>query len=273
MQEAIIHTKFFTIFMSSLLLIGKSYGSPSVPVYASFDEVKKDLKINNFPDIVESTKVVHLFVVQHGTTAWNQERRFQGWSDDPRLTEEGAKEAKQLAEEISKFPIEAIYSSDLQRARQTAHIIRNHYKNTNKKICPLFFDHAFRGANHESILGKDEKTSLENDPHVKLYFSLPLDQRIFYSVADGGESVVDITFRLIPELRKICLNHENKNVVLVTHGAVLRCLNVIAHNDYRFLENHGIPRGHVMRLDVYVNKAEETSIVPAPLEKITFSAP
>lgn len=65
---------------------------------------------------------MELWFVRHGTTSGNLERRFQGQMDLP-LSSQGRREAGLLARRLSSAGLEIIYSSDLQRAWETATII------------------------------------------------------------------------------------------------------------------------------------------------------
>ncbi len=60
-----------------------------------------------------------LYVVRHGQTPWNVEGRYQGQLDPP-LNENGLRQAGETARRLAPLGIEAIYSSDLARAMQTA---------------------------------------------------------------------------------------------------------------------------------------------------------
>jgi broad specificity phosphatase PhoE len=67
-----------------------------------------------------------LILVRHGHTCLNvpgKDERLRGWLDIP-LDEQGLQEAAETAERLANYPVEAIYSSDLRRARQTAEILR-----------------------------------------------------------------------------------------------------------------------------------------------------
>ena len=71
--------------------------------------------------------MTEVWVVRHGETPWNVERRVQGWEDIP-LNETGVRQAQALAKHLSRSrhhgnQIDAIYASDLQRARMTAEIV------------------------------------------------------------------------------------------------------------------------------------------------------
>jgi broad specificity phosphatase PhoE len=66
--------------------------------------------------------VTTLLLVRHGETDWNADGRLQGQTDRP-LNDFGRRQARQLAADLEGDELEAIYSSDLARARETAEIV------------------------------------------------------------------------------------------------------------------------------------------------------
>jgi 2,3-bisphosphoglycerate-dependent phosphoglycerate mutase len=66
--------------------------------------------------------VTTLLLVRHGETDWNADGRLQGHTDRP-LSDFGRRQARRLAEELEGEELQAIYSSDLARARETAEIV------------------------------------------------------------------------------------------------------------------------------------------------------
>jgi broad specificity phosphatase PhoE len=66
--------------------------------------------------------MTRLLLVRHGETDWNTTGRFQGQADPP-LNANGRAQAASLAAQLAQTRIGAIYSSDLQRARDTAEIV------------------------------------------------------------------------------------------------------------------------------------------------------
>ena len=64
-----------------------------------------------------------LILVRHGETEWNKKRRIQGCRSDTRLSPKGLEEADRLATVLRKERIDAIYSSPMKRAAETAQII------------------------------------------------------------------------------------------------------------------------------------------------------
>jgi broad specificity phosphatase PhoE len=73
-----------------------------------------------------STEMGKLILVRHGHTCLNvpgRDERLRGWLDIP-LDDQGLEEAAETADRLADYPVEAIYSSDLRRARQTAEVLR-----------------------------------------------------------------------------------------------------------------------------------------------------
>jgi len=64
-----------------------------------------------------------ILMARHGETTFNAEGRFQGHSPRAVLTERGVAQARELAELAAAEPLAALYTSPLERARQTAAIV------------------------------------------------------------------------------------------------------------------------------------------------------
>jgi probable phosphoglycerate mutase len=70
-------------------------------------------------------KVTRVIIVRHGQSTYNTEKRIQGRTDASQLTEKGRNDAAKVGKALSNISFNAIYTSPLQRAKETASIIRN----------------------------------------------------------------------------------------------------------------------------------------------------
>ncbi|WEV45773.1 histidine phosphatase family protein [Streptococcaceae bacterium ESL0687] len=106
---------------------------------------------------------VVLYVTRHGKTMFNSVHRAQGWSDTP-LTAPGVEVAEQLGRGFKKDNIEFVsaYSSDLGRARQTAHyaLVNNNQEDLNvqesEKLREVCFG-SYEGETDEVMWGETGK--------------------------------------------------------------------------------------------------------------------
>lgn len=64
----------------------------------------------------------HLIFIRHAQSTWNEAGRWQGHADPP-LAEVGREQARRLARRLAHWPIDHLYTSDLQRAVETATIV------------------------------------------------------------------------------------------------------------------------------------------------------
>jgi broad specificity phosphatase PhoE len=137
-----------------------------------------------------------LLLVRHGETDWNADGRLQGQTDRP-LSDFGRRQARQLADEIGGEELEAIYSSDLARARETAEIVGE------RLGLPVVLDPDLREKDWGTWEGL---TAVERD-----------------SVEFVGESTEAHQERILRALRRIAERHPGDGrVLVVTHGGSMR---------------------------------------------------
>ena len=151
-----------------------------------------------------------LFLVRHGQSAGNVEGRFGGHSSTP-LSELGFEQARVTAEALAKENINAIYSSDLLRAVQTA-----------KPLAALLgleisTNPAFRERNVGVLEGLTFDESKQSHPDD--YYALV--NRSVHHVITKGESYRNLLDRITVELRDIIRKHRGERVAIFTHTGAL----------------------------------------------------
>lgn len=159
----------------------------------------------------------NLFIFRHGETDWNREGRFQGHFDIP-INETGQEQARQLATRLSNHAIQAILSSDLLRAQQTAQIVADQLG------IPVFLEPRLReahlgeaqGLTREQIIAKFGETALE-----RWRSSHPMDADVSYS---GGESGRQVRGRALSAIEEFLQKNSIQRLGISTHGGVIRRL-------------------------------------------------
>ncbi|MBM4447064.1 MAG: histidine phosphatase family protein [Chloroflexi bacterium] len=150
---------------------------------------------------------MRLILVRHGETAWNQERRIQGGSSDVELSEVGRKQAERLGLALQETKIDAIYSSPLKRAFDTAQAIASHH-NLTVQVEPDL---------REMEVGELEGVSIAELGTNFSQFLLQWRQGQGVNKLPGGESVVEMADRVWATIQPIMKRHEEETVVVVSH--------------------------------------------------------
>ncbi|MBQ2679368.1 MAG: histidine phosphatase family protein [Firmicutes bacterium] len=163
--------------------------------------------------------IKRLFLVRHGQTPWNAEKRYQGITDIP-LSEEGRNQARLLADEFEKTHIDVIYSSPLQRAYDTAKEIAS------RKGIDIIVEDSFIEIDYGEWEGKTipELTALYGDYHIET-LKHPGDDRYKFP---GEGSFRNVLKRITPALDRIMNEPENegKSVMIVAHGGILKLMTL-----------------------------------------------
>ena len=151
-----------------------------------------------------------LILCRHGRTDWNDEGRYQGQTDVS-LNAVGRQQARFLAQALRLEPIEAVYSSDLSRAADTAvEIARFHDLSVHR-------DARFREIDQGRWEGLTVAEIHERDACLhRRWEAEPLAVAL-----PGGESVADVRRRALAALRDVVRRHSGGLICLVTHKVVL----------------------------------------------------
>ncbi len=154
-----------------------------------------------------------LIAVRHGETAWNVEARLQGQLDIP-LNDTGHEQARRTARWLADDKPEVVVSSDLARARATAHAIATFNQ------VPMLLDPGLRERSFGSFQGMT---------HTEVAERWPAQSRQWKSrdpdFAPGdGESLRVFFARCVEATLRIAEQHVGRTVVIVAHGGVMDCL-------------------------------------------------
>ncbi|MEL6407091.1 MAG: histidine phosphatase family protein [Chloroflexota bacterium] len=157
--------------------------------------------------------MILLWLVRHGQTDWNKERRYQGHSDIP-LNTVGQTQAEKVAQRLQDERIHAIISSDLQRAIQTADTIVTHHPRLSVQTGANL-----REANFGIFEGLRYKDIIDNHKQIaETWFNNP------EAPPQDGEKLSEVFARVQAVRQQIESQYARKRLVLVGHDGALRLL-------------------------------------------------
>ncbi|WP_420362180.1 histidine phosphatase family protein [Curtobacterium aetherium] len=142
-----------------------------------------------------------LYLVRHGETDWNRQRRIQGSTDVP-LNDTGRRQAAQTAALLARRSFDAVVSSPLSRALETGTIIATHLG----LPTPAGYD-GLRERSYGEAEGLTHPEIAERWPH---------------DAVPGRESRAALLDRVTETLAEIAVRYDAGSVVVATHGAVIR---------------------------------------------------
>jgi probable phosphomutase (TIGR03848 family) len=155
-----------------------------------------------------------LLLIRHGLNDWVG-KRVPGWTPGISLNEEGQKQAISLAESLASLPLEAIYSSPLERAVETAEpLARSHG-------LEIELRERLGDTRYGELTGHAIEDILKTDMWEKF--------RVYPSRTrfPGAETIYEVQVRVVAELEEILGAHREGNVAVVAHGDVIRV--AVAH--------------------------------------------
>ncbi len=164
--------------------------------------------------------VTRVYLVRHGETAWNLERRFQGHLDVP-LSAVGLEQARAVASWLAEQGVgfAALYSSDLARAAQTARVIGERLR-----LTPVYSERLreVHGGEWQGLLVEEVEARYPGQ-------MAEWHRKIDSFIVPGGESIPSVQERIFAFYEAIVDKHKGEAVVLVSHGAALAALIAAIH--------------------------------------------
>ena len=173
--------------------------------------------------------MVRVILVRHGETDWNKLRRVQGGNSDTQLNQRGTEQAESLALRLKQESIQAIYSSPLQRALDTARAIARHQQlevevepdlkelnvgdleGTPVSMIGKRLDELLTMRNQEALYGTTNVESL-----------VELRQSAWSAIQYlGGESLAELQERAWSTMQRLVKKHPDGVIVVVSHYFVI----------------------------------------------------
>jgi uncharacterized phosphatase len=145
-----------------------------------------------------------IYLVRHGETDWNRERRIQGSTDIP-LNDTGRAQAAASGELLASRRWDGVYASPLSRAFETAQIIATRLGLPEPAIVPEVAERRYGEA--EGLTGDEIDARFPGDSPVP-----------------GRESRDDVAARAIPAIVALAERHPGESIVVVSHGGVIRTI-------------------------------------------------
>ncbi|HWH26047.1 MAG TPA: histidine phosphatase family protein [Pseudolysinimonas sp.] len=148
--------------------------------------------------------MTELFLVRHGETDWNRQRRIQGVTDIP-LNETGREQARRTGELLARRSWDAVYTSPLDRAHESARIISSQLGLSLPTVVPELSERNY-GEAEGMVFTEIEARYPDRD-------SVP-----------GQETRAEVVARVLPALTALAAAHPGESLVVVSHGGAIRAL-------------------------------------------------
>lgn len=144
---------------------------------------------------------MNLYIIRHGQTDWNIVKKLQGTEDIP-LNDTGRGQASVCAQALSSIPFEAIYTSPLSRARETAQIISDYKCHAPVIVEPGLIERDF---------GEGSGMTYE-----ELHNRYPEYPQV---LPKGMENFEELCSRVCSTVLSCAKKHQDTPILLVSHGA------------------------------------------------------
>ncbi|HUR26180.1 MAG TPA: histidine phosphatase family protein [Candidatus Thermoplasmatota archaeon] len=165
-----------------------------------------------------------IYLVRHGQTTANAEEIIQGPRIDAALSELGMRQATSVGEALARQPIQAVYTSPLTRARQTAEaVVQRHARAAHGEatgslavqVVPELYE-----MDYGNFIGQGYAAVRDEMDQVLDAWRMGFVDQSF----PGGESAILAQHRIRPFASRLILEAAGKDVAVVAHGRINRVL-------------------------------------------------
>jgi probable phosphoglycerate mutase len=156
-----------------------------------------------------------ILLARHGESDWNRAKRWQGFADRP-LTDRGREQAAALAQRLADTELDAVYASDLERARETAEIVAR-----------------ARGLNVKTLseLREIDVGSWSGLTRAEAESRFPDGYQRWLDGGEGwddGETYEQMSARVIRAIQRVAADEDGGRVLIVAHGGSIRAVHAAA---------------------------------------------
>lgn len=188
-----------------------------LPLWNTYSFFTTYANIDNF-----EPKTKNIYYVRHGRTDNNDNGIVNGWDDDIDLNEFGVEETKQLAKQISVSGIkfDVIVTSPMTRTKHTTEIIKNYlwYE------VEVVEDEAFREQSYGEFRGMTHA-------EIKAKYGCKNDRELTKVYRNNSEENLEkFEQRVVEGYKNVEEKFDWKNVLIISHGWVFRCINKYVNN-------------------------------------------
>jgi probable phosphomutase (TIGR03848 family) len=165
---------------------------------------------------MEEAELTTLILIRHAQNDWVRTGRLAGWTPEVHLNEEGIEQAEALGRRLARANLKAVYSSPLERAVETAHLVLKHHPDLDLQIEKGIGEVDFGSWTGER-LRKLSRTRL-----WKIVQDYPSNAQF-----PSGESIHQMQFRVVSALGRLAARHPDGLIAVVSHSDVLKA--AVAH--------------------------------------------
>jgi broad specificity phosphatase PhoE len=158
---------------------------------------------------------LRLIIIRHAQTVWNAAGRIQGQAD-PELSEAGREQCETVANRLANTPIDALYTSDLVRARETAEAVASRHPGLSVQV-----EAGLREIDLGAWEGATRETLMAGWPGLFTQWQ----QQPSWDLVPDGEGGLAFQARILGAFERIAAAAtDDASVAVVTHIGVIRTL-------------------------------------------------
>ena len=151
-----------------------------------------------------------IILLRHGENEWVKEHKLAGWIPGVRLNANGRKQGQDAADRLGHLPIKALYSSPVERCRETAEFLAEKAK-LNIIELPEVGEVRYGDWEGKKIAELAKLPEWHTVQHAPSRHTFP-----------NGESMREVQTRIVDALESLATQHKNEMIVVCTHADLIK---------------------------------------------------